>query len=69
MSEFRVEVDDRALTAAARMFGTATREETVTAAVEHAAQCQRRGEAFDRLAEMADAGDFDILLDKRNYRV
>ncbi len=67
--KIEVEIDREVLAFAARMFGTETHEETVAAAVQDAADQQRRGEAFERLGKMGDAGDFDILLDKRNYRI
>jgi Arc/MetJ family transcription regulator len=71
MSEVRVMlvIDDEVLDFAARMFGTRSHEETVKAAVQSAADQQRRGEAFERLGKRAEAGEFDILLDKRNYRI
>jgi Arc/MetJ family transcription regulator len=68
MDETIVELDEQALTAAAKFYGTTTRKDTVNAALREAAQRHRRREAFDRLAAMAVAGDFDILLDKANYR-
>lgn len=63
-----IEVDGEALAAAADYYGTTTKKETVNAALRDAADRQRRLAAFDRLVEMAQAGDFDCLLDKRSYR-
>jgi Arc/MetJ family transcription regulator len=68
MSEIQIEIDDAVLADAARMFGTKTNEETVSSAVQDAAQRVRRRQAFERLGKMGRAGDFDLLLDKRNYR-
>jgi Arc/MetJ family transcription regulator len=68
MSKTLIDLDDEALADAAKLFGTTTKKDTVNAALREAAQRLRRREAFDRLAGMAEAGDFDVLLDKRNYR-
>ena len=67
--KIEVEIDREVLAFAARMFGTETNEETVKAAVQDAADQQRRGEAFERLGKRGEAGEFDFLLDKRNYRI
>lgn len=68
MSRLLVEVDDDALAEAQRVLGTSTKKETVNAALVEVSQRLRRVRALDKLAAMGEAGDFDILLDKKNYR-
>jgi hypothetical protein len=68
MSEFLVEVDDAELADAAGLLGTTSSEETIVSALRDVAVRARRGAAVERLGKMGEAGDFDILLDKRNYR-
>jgi Arc/MetJ family transcription regulator len=68
MSKTVIDLDDDALADAARLFGTTTKKDTVNTALREAALRLRRRDALARLAEMAAAGDFDLLLDKRNYR-
>jgi Arc/MetJ family transcription regulator len=65
-----VDVDDDALSEAERRLGTTTLKDTVNAALRVAADMvdSARDHALARLTEMAKAGDFDVLLDKRNYR-
>jgi Arc/MetJ family transcription regulator len=60
-----IDLDDDALSEAAMLFGTTTKEDTVNTALREAAQRSRRLKALDRLGEMGAAGDFDELLDKR----
>lgn len=68
MSNLYVEVDDEALNEAASILGTKTKKDTVNAALLEVAKRRRRLKALDELAAMGERGDFDILLDKRNYR-
>jgi Arc/MetJ family transcription regulator len=68
MSKLEVELDDETLAEAASYLGTTSAADTVKAALLHAVEGKQRLEAFDRLGEMADAGDFDLLADKKNYR-
>lgn len=68
MSEYRINLDDDVLASVAEFLGTAGAEETVRAALRELDRRCRRLEAFDKLGEMAEAGRFDHLLEKRNYR-
>ncbi|KNE80714.1 MULTISPECIES: type II toxin-antitoxin system VapB family antitoxin [Streptomyces] len=68
MSKLLVEVDDDALAEAAEILGTVTKKDTVNTALLEVARYRRRAKALAELREMGDRGDFDILLDKRNYR-
>ena len=68
MAKTLIDIDEEALAGAAKLFGTKTKKDTVNTALREAAQRVHRREAYDRLAEMAAAGDFDDLLDKRKYR-
>ncbi|MET9377092.1 type II toxin-antitoxin system VapB family antitoxin [Streptomyces sp. NPDC003035] len=68
MSNLYVEVDDDALAEAAEILGTKTKKDTVNAALLEVAQRHKRLRALEALTAMAGRGDFDILMDKRNYR-
>ncbi|GLY01523.1 MULTISPECIES: hypothetical protein [Actinoplanes] len=69
MTELRVNVEVEALKAAAKILGTeGDPEATINAALREVIAVRRRVEAFERLAEMGDAGEFDALADKKNYR-
>ncbi|WP_330330560.1 type II toxin-antitoxin system VapB family antitoxin [Streptomyces sp. NBC_00536] len=68
MSNLYVEVDDDALADAAAILGTKSKKDTVNAALHEVARRRRRLEALEELMEMGQRGDFDILLDKANYR-
>lgn len=68
MSNLYVEVDDEALAEAAEILGTKTKKDTVNAALLEVAKRHKRLRALERLTAMAERGDFDILMDKRNYR-
>ncbi len=68
MTESHIRLDDEALAEAAELLGTTTPEETVNLALREVAAVRRRLAALHRLSEMAERGDFDLLLDKRNYR-
>ncbi|MBW5481492.1 type II toxin-antitoxin system VapB family antitoxin [Streptomyces bambusae] len=68
MSNLYVDVDDAALSEAASILGTTTKKDTVNAALLEVAKRHRRLQALEKLAAMGERGDFDILLDKKNYR-
>jgi Arc/MetJ family transcription regulator len=68
MSKLLLEVDDDALAKAAELLGTETKRDTVNTALREVAQRRERAIALAELREMGTRGDFDILLDKRNYR-
>ena len=68
MTKSLIDLDDDALAEAAALFGTKTKKDTVNTALRDAAQRLRRLQALDRLGDMGTAGDFDDLLDKREYR-
>ncbi|MEU4648787.1 type II toxin-antitoxin system VapB family antitoxin [Nocardia fluminea] len=68
MSKLLIDVDDEALAEAQQLLGTSTKKETVNAALAEVAKRLKRVRALNSLAEMAEQGDFDVLLDKSNYR-
>jgi Arc/MetJ family transcription regulator len=68
MTKRLIDLDDEALDEAAALFGTKTKKDTVNTALREAAQRQRRAQALAELVEIAKTGQFDELLDKRNYR-
>ena len=68
MSKLLLEVDDEALEAAAELLGTTTKKDTVNTALQEVAKRRNRALALAELREMGAQGDFDVLLDKRNYR-
>ncbi|MFC8528428.1 type II toxin-antitoxin system VapB family antitoxin [Nocardia sp. NPDC057227] len=68
MSKLLIEVDDDALAEAQQLLGTSTKKDTVNAALVEVARRLKRVKALNGLAEMAEQGDFDSLLDKREYR-
>lgn len=68
MSNLYVEVDDDALSEAAEILGTKTKKDTVNAALLEVAKRRRRLKALEELVVKGERGDFDILLDKENYR-
>ncbi|MER5306309.1 type II toxin-antitoxin system VapB family antitoxin [Streptomyces sp. NPDC002773] len=68
MSNLYVEVDDLALAEAAEILGTKTKKDTVNAALREVARRHERLRALEQLTEMGERGDFDILMDKANYR-
>lgn len=68
MAKVLIDVDEEALEAAAKILGTATKKDTVNTALREISARERRLAAFHELAKMAEAGDFDMLLDKENYR-
>lgn len=68
MSKLLIEVDDEALAEAQRLLGTTTKKDTVNAALVEVAKRIKRAKALAELAEMGERGEFDILLEKGNYR-
>ncbi|MFD6399712.1 type II toxin-antitoxin system VapB family antitoxin [Nocardia sp. NPDC060249] len=68
MSKLLIDVDDEALAEAQQLLGTSTKKETVNVALAEVAKRLKRVRALNSLAEMAEQGDFDVLLDKSNYR-
>ncbi|GAA3887331.1 hypothetical protein GCM10023084_44920 [Streptomyces lacrimifluminis] len=68
MSKLLIEVDDEALAEAQVLLGTKTKKDTVNTALREVAKRRSRAIALAELREMGARGDFDILLDKRNYR-
>ncbi|MDT3398103.1 type II toxin-antitoxin system VapB family antitoxin [Streptomyces sp. B1866] len=68
MSKLLVEIDDEALAEAAELLGTTTKRDTVNQALLEVARRRSRAIALAELREMGGRGDFDLLLDKRNYR-
>ncbi|MFJ4003264.1 type II toxin-antitoxin system VapB family antitoxin [Streptomyces sp. NPDC090023] len=68
MTKTLIDIDEQLLADAAIAFGTKTKKDTVTAALKEGVERKKRALALARLAARADAGDFDILLDKQNYR-
>ncbi|WP_446225558.1 type II toxin-antitoxin system VapB family antitoxin [Nocardia sp. IBHARD005] len=68
MSKLLIEVDDEALAEAQQLLGTSTKKVTANAALAEFANRLERVRALNSLADMAEQGDFDVLLDKANYR-
>ncbi|NKY50275.1 type II toxin-antitoxin system VapB family antitoxin [Nocardia vermiculata] len=68
MSKLLIDVDDEALAHAQQLLGTSTKKDTVNAALVEIAKRLERVKALNTLGEMAEQGDFDVLLDKDNYR-
>ncbi|MEK8142580.1 type II toxin-antitoxin system VapB family antitoxin [Streptomyces sp. M10(2022)] len=68
MSKLLLEVDDDALAQAAELLGTSTKKDTVNTALKEVIARRSRAIALAELREMGALGEFDMLLDKRNYR-
>jgi Arc/MetJ family transcription regulator len=68
MTKTLIDIDEELLAEAAIAFGTKTKKDTVNAALKEGVKRKKRALALARLAARADAGDFDTLLDKENYR-
>ncbi|MDJ0342673.1 type II toxin-antitoxin system VapB family antitoxin [Streptomyces sp. H10-C2] len=68
MTKTLIDIDEQLLADAAVAFGTKTKKDTVNAALLEGVTRKRRAVALARLAAKADAGQFDVLLDKENYR-
>jgi Arc/MetJ family transcription regulator len=63
-----IDIDDDLLAEAAIAFGTKSKKDTVKAALREGVERKKRALALARLAERADSGEFDVLLDRENYR-
>ena len=63
MSRTVIDIDDEALAEAARHLGTATKRDTVNAALREIADRRRRAAAIARMREMVAEGeiDFDVI--------
>ena len=59
MSVTNVDLDDDALAAAAEIFGTTTKRDTINTALREAVRRHKRRAAAERLAERAARGGFD----------
>ncbi|AWL37742.1 MULTISPECIES: type II toxin-antitoxin system VapB family antitoxin [Streptomyces] len=68
MSKLLLEVDDEALAKAAAFLGTSTKKETVNTALREVIARHSRAIALAELRDMGARGEFDMLLDKRDYR-
>ncbi|MER7182131.1 type II toxin-antitoxin system VapB family antitoxin [Streptomyces sp. NPDC001220] len=68
MAKTLIDIDEELLAQAAIAFGTKTKKDTVNAALRDGVERKKRALALAWLAAKADAGDFDVLLDKANYR-
>jgi Arc/MetJ family transcription regulator len=68
MAKMLIDIDEEALTEAAKVFGTRTKKDTVNTALRESAAQRRRAEAFDELSALAGTGMLDELLDKQRYR-
>ncbi|GAA4019340.1 MULTISPECIES: type II toxin-antitoxin system VapB family antitoxin [Streptomyces] len=68
MTKTLIDIDEELLAEAAIAFGTKTKKDTVNAALKEGVERKKRVLALARLAARADAGDFDELLDRENYR-
>lgn len=68
MGKTLIDLDDEALAAAAKLFRTTTKKDTVNTALREAAARLRRAEALAELVEIAATGQFDELFDKKRRR-
>ncbi|MBJ7904584.1 type II toxin-antitoxin system VapB family antitoxin [Streptomyces sp. NPDC004549] len=68
MAKTLIDIDEQLLADAAIAFGTKTKKDTVTAALKEGVERKKRALALARLAARADAGDFDMLLDREDRR-
>jgi Arc/MetJ family transcription regulator len=70
MARTVIDLDDALVAEVARALGTATKDETVNAALREVLESRRRALALARLRTAAAEGAFDwkILGDKRSYR-
>jgi Arc/MetJ family transcription regulator len=59
VSRTKIDLDDDVLKEAMRILGTTTKKETVNAALREVVQRIKRIEAFEKLYEMGQRGDFD----------
>jgi Arc/MetJ family transcription regulator len=68
MAKTLIDLDEEALADAAELLGTTSKKDTVNTALREVAQRLRRARGLARLVEIAETGQFDELLDKRNRR-
>ncbi|GAA3442520.1 type II toxin-antitoxin system VapB family antitoxin [Planomonospora venezuelensis] len=68
MTKILVDVDDEALEAAQRIFGTKTKKDTINLALTEAVTRVTRLKALEEGVRLFSGEDFDSLMDKRNYR-
>ncbi|MFI2508432.1 type II toxin-antitoxin system VapB family antitoxin [Streptomyces sp. NPDC018972] len=68
MAKTLIGIDEEPLAKAAIAYGTKTKKDTVDAALKDGVERKKRALAQAWLAARADAGDFDVLVDKANYR-
>ncbi|MER5418787.1 type II toxin-antitoxin system VapB family antitoxin [Streptosporangium roseum] len=68
MAKILVDVDEEMLAAAQLLLGTKTKKGTVNLALAEVVARVSRLKAYDELAELFASGEFDSLMDKRNYR-
>lgn len=68
MTKMLIDIDEDALAAAAQVYGTTTKKDTVNMALSEAAAVLRRRTALERLRRRAKDGQFDELYDKDSYR-
>lgn len=66
MAKTLIDIDEELLAEAAIAFGTKTKKDTVNAALKESVERKKRALALARLGARADAGDFDMLLDREN---
>ncbi|WP_063045886.1 type II toxin-antitoxin system VapB family antitoxin [Nocardia pseudovaccinii] len=62
MARTVIDVDDDALTEAARYLGTSTKRDTVNAALHEIIDRRRRAAALERMRQMVDAGEIDFSI-------
>lgn len=70
MTRTVIDLEDQLVADVSRALGTATKKDTVNAALREVLEVHRRAIALTRLQDAAAAGalDLDLLADKRNYR-
>ncbi|WP_326826150.1 type II toxin-antitoxin system VapB family antitoxin [Streptosporangium sp. NBC_01639] len=68
MGKILVDVDEEMLAAAQAIFGTKTKKDTVNLALAEVVARVSRLKALEEGVELFASGEFDSLLDKRNYR-
>jgi Arc/MetJ family transcription regulator len=68
VTKMLIDIDEEALAEAAAILGTTTKKDTVNTALRETAARIRRARALAELRVFGDAGYFDELLDKENYR-
>lgn len=68
MAKTLIDIDEQLPADAAIAFGTKTKKDTVNAALKESVTRKKRALALARLAARADAGDFDLVLNKEDYR-